>query len=213
MEVNEKLNRFMELVLSENEKINLTSITDVNEFKEKHFDDSLLPSKIFDFKNKNIMDLGSGAGFPGIPLAIVFPDAKFTLVEPISKRCAFLNLVVKELDLKNVEVKNSRSEDLPKEIKYDVIISRAVSELKILLELSIPYLKVNGTLIAYKGKRANEEIEDAKNAFKILNAKIANVQHEFIDLTNERNNLFIIKTAECDKKFPRNYSLIKKKPL
>lgn len=213
MEKNEVIEKYITLVLKENEKINLTAITDIDEFRVKHIEDSLKPTLVFDFNNKIIMDLGSGAGFPGIPLAINFPSSKFVLVEPITKRANFLNKVKEELDLKNVEVLNSRIEDLDKDYKYDVIVSRAVKELRILLELSIPYLKVGGTLIAYKGPKVEEEIEESTNALNLLNAQIYQKQELNLDKKFSRVNLFIRKLSETDKKYPRNFAQISKKPL
>ena len=209
----EKINKFIDLVLEENEKFNLTAVTNKEEFKNRHIVDSLFPSKVFDFENKYIMDLGSGAGFPGIPLAIYFPSSKFVLVEPIAKRCEFLERVKVELELNNVEIVNKRVEDLSKENKFDIVVTRAVSSLNILLELSIPYLKVGGMLIAYKGKKAQKEIKEASGAFKQLSC---HVEDEQIDKEGEniiRYNLFIKKDKETDLRYPRNYSQIKKKPL
>lgn len=213
MEKEELISKFINLVLLENKKFNLTAVTNIEEFKNRHIEDSLAPSKVFDFSNKEILDLGSGAGFPGIPLAIYNPSSKFYLVEPIEKRASFLKMVKDTLLLDNVEIINKRMEELPKSKKYDLIVSRAVSELSILLELSIPYLKVGGILIAYKGKKGEEELIKAKNALKILNAKVINIQKEKINNNDERNNIFIIKEKECDSIYPRLYQKIKKKPL
>ena len=213
MEKNDVIEKYIYLVLEENEKINLTAITDIDEFRVKHIEDSLKPTLVFDFNDKVIMDLGSGAGFPGIPLAINFPSSKFVLVEPITKRANFLKKVKEELDLKNVEILNSRIEDLDKDYKYDVIVSRAVKELRILLELSIPYLKVGGTLIAYKGPKVEEEIEESTNALNLLNAQIYQKQELNLDKKFSRVNLFIRKLSETDKKYPRNFAQISKKPL
>ena len=213
MEKNDVIEKYIYLVLEENEKINLTAITDIDEFRVKHIEDSLKPTLVFDFNDKVIMDLGSGAGFPGIPLAINFPSSKFVLVEPITKRANFLKKVKEELDLKNVEVLNSRIEDLDKDYKYDVIVSRAVKELRILLELSIPYLKVGGTLIAYKGPKVEEEIEESTNALNLLNAQIYQKQELNLNKKFSRVNLFIRKLSETDKKYPRNFAQISKKPL
>ena len=212
----ENLRIYKDLLITYNQKFNLTAIKTEEEIYLKHFYDSLTLTKGISLDGiLKLLDIGTGAGFPGLVLKIFYPNLEITLLDSNHKKIMFLETVIKALNLTNITCLNTRAESLPSEYReyFDIVTSRAVAQLRILSELSIPYLKVNGTLIAYKGKRANEEIEDAKNAFKILNAKIANVQHEFIDLTNERNNLFIIKTAECDKKFPRNYSLIKKKPL
>lgn len=213
MEKEELISKFINLVLLENEKFNLTAVTNLEEFKNRHIEDSLAPSKVFDFSNKKILDLGSGAGFPGIPLAINNPSSEFYLVEPIEKRAMFLKMVKDVLLLENVKVINKRMEELPKNDKYDVIVSRAVSELPILLELSIPYLKIGGILIAYKGKKGKEELLKAKNALKVLNATVIKIQKEKINNNDERNNIFIKKEKECDPIYPRLYQKIKKKPL
>ncbi len=213
MEKEELITKFIELVLEENEKFNLTAITDVDEFKSRHIEDSLSSMKVFGYQNKEVLDLGSGAGFPGIPLAIYNPDASFTLVEPLEKRAIFLKKVKDILKLDNVVVLNKRMEELKKDKKYDVIVSRAVSELSILLELSIPYLKVEGILIAYKGKKGEEELKNASNALKILNSKVINIQKEKINDYDVRNNIFIQKLKETDNIYPRAYQKIKKKPL
>lgn len=213
MNIEEKINKFIDLVLSENEKFNLTAILTKEEFKTRHIEDSLFPSKVFDFNNKTILDLGSGAGFPGIPLAIEFPSSKFILVEPLEKRANFLKMIKKELELENVEVLNIRMEDYDKNHKVDVIVSRAVSELPILLELSIPFIKVDGTLIAYKGKKGEEEIKESENALKLLNSKVVLIQKDENHLERGTTNIFIKKEKETNQIYPRQYQKIKKNPL
>lgn len=213
MNKEEKINKFIDLVLSENEKFNLTAILTKEEFKTRHIEDSLFPSKVFDFNNKTILDLGSGAGFPGIPLAIEFPSSKFILVEPLEKRANFLKMIKKELELENVEVLNIRMEDYDKNHKVDVIVSRAVSELPILLELSIPFIKVDGTLIAYKGKKGEEEIKESENALKLLNSKVVLIQKDENHLERGTTNIFIKKEKETNQIYPRQYQKIKKNPL
>lgn len=213
MNKKEKIDKFIELVLIENEKFNLTAVTNKDDFKNRHILDSIYPTKVFDFENKFIMDLGSGAGFPGIPLAINFPSSKFVLVEPITKRCEFLEKIKKELELDNVEIVNKRVEELDKNTKFDVVVTRAVSSLNILLELAIPYLKVGGSLIAYKGRKAIEEINEAASAFKLLSCHVEDEQIEKKGEDIIRYNLFIKKDKETEAKYPRSYSKIKKKPL
>lgn len=213
----EKTNKYKELVLFYNNKINLTSITDSKMFDVKHIEDSLLPSKVIDFDNKKIMDIGTGAGFPGIILAINYPSSTFYLVEPILKRCKFLEIVKKELDLDNVIIINKRAEDLKNNKEFydfDVVVSRAVSDLRILLELSIPFLKLKGILVAYKGKDVEDEINLSKNALKTLNSHIETIQHDYLSIKEyERNNLIIMKDDVIDSKYPRRFNEIKKKPL
>ena len=213
---NTKLQEYKRMVIETNEVLNLTAITDSFEFDVKHLYDSLLISDYFDYKFKNIMDLGSGAGFPGIPLAILLKDTNFYLVEPTKKRCDFLTRVKDALNLTNVTIINKRSEDLDINFRgyFDFIVTRAVSKLNILLEISLPFLKTNGYLICYKGIKYQEEINDSNIALKILNSTIEEVKKETLPFLNEeRFNIIIKKNKEIDKKYPRLYSIIKKRPL
>ena len=213
---NEKLNKYKDLVLETNKFLNLTAITNDEEFYIKHFYDSLLVVDYFDYKNKTVMDLGSGAGFPGIPLAILLPETTFYLVEPTTKRANFLEKVKLELDLKNVIVVNKRAEELTLNFRsyFDFIVTRAVSALNILLEISIPFLKKDGYLIALKGMKYNEEIEQSRNGLKVLSSKVVEVKKEILPFINEeRFNIIIKKENDVDKKYPRLYSKILKKPL
>ena len=213
---NTKLQEYKRMVIETNEVLNLTAITDSFEFDVKHLYDSLLISDYFDYKFKNIMDLGSGAGFPGIPLAILLKDTNFYLVEPTKKRCDFLTRVKDALNLTNVTIINKRSEDLDVNFRgyFDFIVTRAVSRLNILLEISLPFLKTNGYLICYKGIKYQEEINDSNIALKILNSTIEEVKKETLPFLNEeRFNIIIKKNKEIDKKYPRLYSIIKKRPL
>jgi len=215
-EMKSKLQKFMDLVLKENEVMNLTAITDHDEFIDKHFYDSLLPTEVVDFNNKNIIDIGSGAGFPGIPLAITFPNSKITLLDPMNKRCIFLKKVVTELDLKNVTVICKRAEDIDSLSResYDIVTARAVTNLRVLLELTLPYLKDNGLLVAYKGIKYQDEINEANNALKTLNSKVKLIQNRKLPISKEdRFNIIIVKEKNIDKKFPRDFSQIKKNPL
>jgi 16S rRNA (guanine527-N7)-methyltransferase len=215
-EMKSKLQKFMDLVLKENEVMNLTAITDHDEFIDKHFYDSLLPTEVVDFNNKNIIDIGSGAGFPGIPLAITFPNSKITLLDPMNKRCIFLKKVVTELDLKNVTVICKRAEDIDSLSRecYDIVTARAVTNLRVLLELTLPYLKNNGLLVAYKGIKYQDEINEANNALKTLNSKVKLIQNRKLPISKEdRFNIIIVKEKNIDKKFPRDFSQIKKNPL
>ena len=213
---NTKLQEYKRMVIETNEVLNLTAITDSFEFDVKHLYDSLLISDYFDYKFKNIMDLGSGAGFPGIPLAILLKDTNFYLVEPTKKRCDFLTRVKDALNLTNVTIINKRSEDLDINFRgyFDFIVTRAVSRLNILLEISLPFLKTNGYLICYKGIKYQEEINDSNIALKVLNSIIEEVKKETLPFLNEeRFNIIIKKNKEIDKKYPRLYSIIKKRPL
>ncbi len=205
---------YMYLLQEWSKKMNLTSITLDKEVYIKHFYDSLLLSKFVN-KNETLADIGTGAGFPGVPLKIAEKELIVDLIEPTTKRCIFLSEVIKSLSLTNINVINKRSEELPdKKETYDIVTSRAVASLIILLELSIPLLKVNGRMYALKGSSFDEEINEAKAAFKELNCKVTNI-YEF-DLPEDFGHRAIIeitKTKPTPKKYPRLYAKIKKQPL
>ena len=207
----ESYKTYSKLLQEWNKVMDLTAIDEEAQIVEKHFYDSLISAKYFRYENQTLLDIGSGAGFPGLVLAIAFPNLKITLLEPTLKRCNFLNEVIKVLDLSNVKVVNDRAENYVKEKResFDLVTSRAVSRLNMLLELSIPFLTIQGTMIALKGKNANLELKEAENALKILK------NYEF-KLPNEEENrsiLLLKKEARTNIKYPRNYGTIKKKPL
>ncbi len=212
----DKFSLFEELLLSWNEKFNLTAITKEDEILEKHFIDSLYASKFIDLNKKaTLLDIGSGAGFPGIPLAILFPNLTISLVESNSKKVSFLNEVRSSLNLNNVFIFNARIEDLKTlKGKFDFVSARAVTQLNILLELSIPYLKIGGHLLAFKGSMVDIEIKQSIKALHILGAKI-NVKNIYqLPYSKDGRSLIdIVKTKETKAKYPRQYSLIISKPL
>lgn len=208
--------KYLHLIQEHNKVMNLTGITEEEEVYEKHFYDSLLFSFNEDMENLSLIDVGSGAGFPGIPLAITYPSLNITLLEPLMKRCVFLSLVVNELGLKNVEVVCDRAEIYSRENKekFDIATARAVSKLNILLEISSQMIKVGGYFIALKGRIAQEEIEQAKFALKLLNFKIEkNKEDRLPSEEDKRANIFIKKMGSTNQKYPRNYSQIKNRPL
>ena len=207
---------YMELTLKANESFNLTANDTKESFMIKNIIDSLLIVKNLDLDGKNILDLGSGAGLPGIPLAIYYKNTNFTLLEPLTKRANFLKEIAQKLGLKNVKVVNERAEIFIKNAResYDFVTSRAVSRLNILLELSIPFLKVGGELIAYKGINYQEEINESKNALDLLSSKIIAIEEEnLVQINEKRYNIFIQKNQKTSQKYPREYRLIKKKAL
>jgi 16S rRNA (guanine527-N7)-methyltransferase len=210
---NEQFLKYYNLIHEYNKVMNLTGIDDREGVYLKHFYDSLTLRNDIEIKDGYVIaDVGSGAGFPGVVLAIMYPNSKFHLIEPIKKRCDFLAKVVMVLELKNVTICNKRSEEIKQ--KYDLVISRAVAKLNILLELCIPILKVNGYMVAMKGAKAKEEIKDAFAGLNILNSKV--VKHESFRLPFEesmRCNVVIKKVSETAIKYPRNFSQIKSKPL
>lgn len=207
---------YMELTLKANESFNLTANDTKESFMIKNIIDSLLIVKNLNLDEKNILDLGSGAGLPGIPLAIYYKNTNFTLLEPLTKRANFLKEIAQKLGLKNVKVVNERAEIFIKNAResYDFVTSRAVSRLNILLELSIPFLKVGGKLIAYKGINYQEEINESKNALDLLYLKIIAIEEEnLVQINEKRYNIFIQKNQKTSQKYPREYRLIKKKAL
>ena len=199
-----------------NKKVNLTAIVEIDQIFIKHFLDSLLVLKHLK-DNQHVADIGSGAGFPGLVLAIFLPNTNFSLIEPTNKRVVFLNEMIDILHLNNVNVIQSRAEDSKdKRETFDVVVSRAVARLDILVELCVPLLKLNGLFIALKGAHANDEIEVSNNALKVLKATIEDVEEIELHYDNEiakRNNVIIRKLEKTPNKYPRLYSKIKKQPL
>ena len=213
----EKFYQYMNMLLEWNEKINLTAITEPKEVIIKHFIDSLsIWGEIKD--NSKIIDVGTGAGFPGIPLKIYNDTLNVTLLDSLNKRTVFLKEVIEKLNLKNIEVIHGRAEDYAKIDKYrenyDYAISRAVAPLNILLEYLSPYVKIGGNVIAMKGSNAEEEIKNSNNALKVLKCKI--IESSKINLpenAGERYIILIEKKEKTPKMYPRNAGIPKKKPL
>lgn len=212
----EKFSLYLNFLKEENDKYNLTSITNDEDIILKHFYDSILGAQFFDLSNKKCIDVGSGPGFPGVPLALIFPQSHMYLCEPNEKKANFLRMLIQKLKLFNVTVLNQRVEDLVKNYRsfFDVSVSRAVSQLPILIELIIPFIKVNGYLIAYKSNESENEIASSKKALSLLSCKVEKVDKSYLsDIDNFRTFIFIKKIKETQKKYPRNYSIIKQKPL
>ena len=204
---------YADLLVEWNEKFNLTSITEKEDIYVKHFYDSLLPYMYYDLKG-SLADVGTGAGFPGIPLKIIDPDLEVALVEPMGKRCTFLNEVIRQLGLEKITVVNKRSEDYAREnARFDYVTARAVAELNILAELCMPLAKLNGHFIVMKGPRAYQELETAAKAIKTLGGTVKDVREIKLSDDQTRVLIDIQKTGEHSSKYPRNYSQIKKKPL
>ena len=211
----EQFYRYYELLIEWNEKINLTAITEQSEVIEKHFIDSILPYKAFK-ENSSIIDIGSGAGFPGIPLKILRPDLNITLLDSLNKRINFLNIVINELKLDNIVAIHGRSEEMAKMPKYrevfDYGTARAVAKLNILAEYTVPFIKVNGNFIAYKGQDADNEILESKNAISKLYLK-ENTHLEFNLNENSRKILIFNKTKQTPNIYPRGQNKPRKNPL
>lgn len=214
----EQLNQFekyYEILVIENEKYNLTAITKKEDVYLKHFYDSLTLTKIIDLNNQSLCDIGTGAGFPGIVLKIVYPTLKVTLLDATEKKCKFLQKVIDNLSLKDIEVINERAEIFSKvnREKYDIVTSRAVAPLKHLLEYSVPLVKINGYYIAMKGEivKEIEKIDIYYKKLDIIKDKILTFQLPFEKST--RTLIRYQKLKETNQKYPRKYKEIKNKSL
>ena len=212
-----KFMNYMNLLLEWNEKINLTAITQPEEVKLKHFVDSLTVLKYINDDDK-VIDIGTGAGFPGIPLKIMKENTKITLLDSLNKRINFLNIVIETLNLRNIQAIHGRAEEIARNKlyreKYDVAVSRAVANLSTLTEYMLPFVKVGGKCICMKGANVNEELERAQNAIKELGGEIKRVDNFYLsDNDNERNIIVIKKIKETNPKYPRKAGTPSKEPL
>ena len=213
-EMLKKLDTYALYLIEYNEKVNLTAITDYEEIVEKHFFDSLMMSKYIEL-NGTLVDVGTGAGFPGVVLKICFPDLKVLLIEPIGKRCIFLKSLIEKLNLKDIYIENTRGEDfsLKHREEYDFVTARAVSNLNNLIEVCGAMVKENGYFIALRGKDGLSEIENAKKAIEIMGFEVENTNQDCLSDGSLRVTSFLKKKSKTPKSFPRKYSIIKQKPL
>ncbi len=215
--------RYQERILWWNEKVNLTSIVDPAAFEAKHFVDSLLAAGEEEFqRSKRIVDIGTGGGFPGIPLAIAYPDKEFLLVDSLGKRLKIVEEIAGELEINNVTVLHSRAEDLGRNKKYrekfDLCVSRAVADLAVLSEYCIPLVKRGGNFIAYKGPDGGAEAERCEKAIKLLGGKLVSADKpgivERIDNYHLEHTLVIIhKIGKTTFAYPRKAGTPAKNPL
>ena len=202
-----------------NEHVNLTAITDDEEVIKKHFIDCIKAFKSDAIKNaKTIIDVGTGAGFPGLPIAIMNPNVKVTLLDSLNKRINYLNTVVRELGLKNVTTIHSRAEDGARKPelreKFDVATSRAVANMAVLSEYCMPYVKKDGYFVALKGPSVDEELKNATNAIKTLGGELKEIIEVSIEETDLKHNIVEVKKLNpCSKTYPRKAGTITKKPL
>jgi len=208
----EQLHKYFKLLVEYNKVMNLTGITEEEEVYLKHFYDSLTLVRVIDLnKVSNLCDIGTGAGFPGMVLKIMYPELDVTLVDSLNKRIEFLKDVIKELGLKKINAVHARAEEyaVNNREKFDIVTARAVAALNILLEYSIPLVKVNGYFIAMKGKK-----EEAANALKVLSSKIELEDSFLLPIEGSTRTLIKIKKeAKTNSKYPRKFADIKKKPL
>ena len=211
--------QYYELLVEWNSFMNLTAITDYDEVIKKHFVDSLSLIKAIDLsKEISVIDIGTGAGFPGIPLKIAFPNLKITLLDSLNKRIKFLNEVINILELKDIKTIHGRAEDFAKEKNYrqsyDLCVSRAVANLSTLSEYCLPYVKTGGKFISYKSEKITDEMNAAKNAIKILGGNISGQVEFILPNSDIYRNLFMIdKIKDTPMKYPRKAGLPSKEPL
>ncbi len=211
---------YFDLLIQWNKVMNLTGITEYKEVVQKHFIDSLSIMKAFDqeyfHEGTSMIDIGTGAGFPGIPLKIAFPNLKITLLDSLNKRINFLNEVISSLSLDNIEAVHGRAEDFSKQPEYrekfNFVVSRAVSNLSTLSEYCLPFVKVDGYFVSYKSEKADEELKMANNAIVTLGGKFED-KKDFDLYGNFRNLIIIKKVNSTPSKFPRKPGLALKKPL
>lgn len=211
--------KFYRMVIEKNEIMNLTAITDYEDFIIKHFLDSAMIGRVISFKgNERVLDIGTGAGFPGIPVKILYPDTDILLLDSLNKRLKFLDEVIEKLGLKDIKTIHSRAEELQAKGDYresfDICVSRAVSALPTLCEYCMPYVKEGGNFVAYKAVNADEEIKEAENAIKVLGGKIEKIDRFVIAGSDyERVLISIKKVKSTPKKYPRSGGKPQKMPL
>lgn len=208
--------RYYELLVEWNQKMNLTAITDEEGVALKHFYDSITISFDFSFENQSLVDVGAGAGFPSIPLKIIHPELKVTIVDSLGKRITFLNHLIEELQLKDVKAVHARAEEFAKDHReaFDLATARAVARLNILDELCLPLVKKGGYFLVLKGKQGEEEYQEAKKGIATLGGEFVKDHHFTLSGEDDhRHNLVIKKVKETPKKYPRAFGAIKKKPL
>lgn len=214
-----QFHKYYELLMEWNKVMNLTAITEYNEVVDKHFVDSLSIEKAVDLsKIDRVIDIGTGAGFPGIPIKIVYPHLHIILLDSLNKRVNFLNTVINELGLNNIEAVHGRAEDIAKKKEYreqfDLCVSRAVANLATLSEYCIPFVKKNGMFVSYKSGNIDEEVKKSSNAVKILGGSVEEIVKFQLQNTHLKRALVKIKKVNnTSKKYPRKAGMPGKEPL
>ena len=215
----EQYEHYFELLVEWNEKINLTAITEKDDVYLKHFYDSIAPilQGLIENQPIRLLDIGAGAGFPSLPMKILFPELDVTIIDSLNKRINFLHLLAEELGLSRVHFYHGRAEDFAQDkafrAQFDIVTARAVARMQVLAELTIPYLKVGGRLLALKASNAPEELEEAKNALNLLFSKVEdNLQYELPN-GDPRYITLVEKKKETPNKYPRKAGMPNKRPL
>lgn len=211
---------YMDMILEKNQYINLTAVRDRDEALQKHIADSLSCDFMEEYEAaENVIDIGTGAGFPGVPLAIVSPDKKFTLVDSLNKRLRIIDELTGELGIKNITTVHGRAEDVGKSKEhreqYDICVSRAVASLDVLCEWCLPLVKNGGYFVAYKGENVSRETEDAANAIKLLGGKIAEIRKVQTEEESISGHVLVMikKVKNTPSKYPRQAGQARKNPL
>ena len=211
--------RYFELLVEWNEKINLTAITEKEEVYLKHFYDSIAPilQGLIENQEIKLLDIGAGAGFPSLPMKILYPQLDVTIIDSLNKRINFLQLLAEELDLEGVHFYHGRAEDFAQDkhfrAQFDIVTARAVARMQVLSELTIPYLKVGGKLLALKASNAPEELTEAKNALNLLFSKVEDNISYTLPNGDPRYITIVEKKKETPNKYPRKAGMPNKRPL
>lgn len=214
-----QLSGYMEGILDFNESINLTAITDRKEFIAKHYIDSLMCAAMDEINDADtVIDVGTGGGFPGVPLAIAFPEKKFTLIDSLNKRIKIVNQLCDELEIKNVRVIHGRAEELARKKdmreQFDICVSRAVANMATLSEYCLPFVKVGGSFIAYKGPDCESEVKEASNAIEKLGGCLLRIERPEADGVAFDHRLIVVKKIVATAaKFPRKPGTPSKEPM
>ena len=214
----DKFEIFYHLLIETNKSMNLTAITEMHEVVLKHFIDSIAVINFINFSGKKVIDVGTGAGFPGIPLAIILSNTEFVLMDSLQKRLNFIERVIKESGISNVVTVHGRAEDIGRDIQYreqfDYCVSRAVASLPVLLELCTPFVKVGGNFISYKSELLEDELERSKHALSVLHCKIQEqYKYSIPDSDFYRVLAIFSKDDKLGSKYPRQAGKPKKNPL